>query len=119
MRQNEKPYTEQRSSERVPLPTDPPVYLETIFDRAAVSMLVENLSSGGALLMCPDVCESLETGQCLRNGILVLPEGVSAGINVIVRWKLWPRVGVQFDGITPKAAHQIEELLGSTRSHAR
>jgi hypothetical protein len=100
------------------MPTDKPVYLETVFERTDVSMLVENLSAGGALLMCPDVCELLQTGQKLRDGLLVLPEGVAEGVNIVVRWKLWPRVGVQFDGVPSKAAAQIEGLLESLRMHA-
>jgi hypothetical protein len=95
---------------------DTPVYLDMTFDWAELSMLVENLSSGGALLMCPDVCESLETGQCLQEGVLVSPRGLTV-INVIVRWKLWPRVGVEFDRISSTAAAQIANLLESARSH--
>src|SRR6266480_3668929 len=109
MHTHHSPNSHRRSSERVAMPlAEIPVYFETVFDGVEVSLLVENLSAGGGLLMCPDICESLEINQCLRNGVLVLPGG-NPRLDAIVRWQLWPRVGVQFDNISQHAAAQISQ----------
>jgi hypothetical protein len=114
MSPNKSPYSDRRSGPRIPISTDTPVYLETVFDGADVTLLVENLSTGGALLMCPEICESLQPGECLPDGVMTLPGG-TAGVNVVVRWTFWPRAGVQFEGISTEAAEQIAEFLESLR----
>jgi hypothetical protein len=88
-----------------------PVYLRAVHDGNELRMLVENLSMGGALLMCPVIYGSLHSGQCIPNAELVLSETNSPRVNVIVRWQLWPRIGVQFDQLSADAASQISELL--------
>jgi hypothetical protein len=109
-------YLNRRSSERVPMPAERPVYFLTVVDGAEVCLFVENLSMGGALFMCPDICESLRTGQRLSEGVLVLSDSDTTRVNVIVRWQLWPRVGVQFDGISHDAAAKISQLLRSLKA---
>ena len=112
----EPPYSNRRSSERVAMPVERPVYFVTVVDGMEISLYVENLSMGGALLMCPDICESLRNGQRLSDGVLVLSDANSTNVNVIVRWQLWPRVGVQFDGISHDAAAKISQLLRSLKA---
>jgi hypothetical protein len=90
-----------------------PVYFRTILDGAEVHMLVENLSMGGASLMAPGIYEHVHPGQRLSDGVLVLSDANCASVSVIVRWKFWPRMGIQFDGLTRDAAAQISELLES------
>src|SRR5213075_793080 len=103
MRSYQSTYLNRRSSERVALSPEQPVYFQTVFDGFEVSMLVENLSMGGALLMCPGISESLHTGSHLSDGVLVLSKADSPRVDVIVRWQLWPRVGVQFENISTEA----------------
>jgi c-di-GMP-binding flagellar brake protein YcgR len=109
MRSNQGPKSNRRSRERFVIPAEIPVYLQTVFNEFRITLLVEDLSIGGALLICPDICESLEIGQCLH-GLLIMPCG-KASVDVIVRWRVWPRVGVQFDGISPEVGAQISQVI--------
>jgi len=113
---HESPFLNRRSSERVEMPAERPVYILTFVDGGEVCLFVENLSMGGALLMCPDICESLRAGQRLSDGVLVLSGADSTNVNVIVRWQLWPRIGVQFDSISHDAAAKISQLLRSLKA---
>jgi hypothetical protein len=79
-------------------------------------MLVENLSMGGALLMCPVIYNSLQHGQCLPDVELVLSDTNSPRVNVVVRWQFWPRIGVQFDNLSANAASQISQSLETLKS---
>ena len=79
-------------------------------------MLVENLSMGGALLMCPAIYGSVQNGQCLPEGELVLSGKNSPRVNVVVRWQMWPRIGVEFDNLSPDTASKISELLETLKS---
>jgi hypothetical protein len=110
-------YSERRSTERFVMSAERPVYFRTIHDGVEVLMLVENLSMGGALLMCPGIYESLRPGQRLSDGALVLSEANCPRVDVIVRWQFWPRIGVQFDGLTRDAAGQISELIETLQSN--
>ncbi len=74
-------------------------------------MLVENLSMGGALLIAPSVCESLQPGQRFAQGVLALSPTNTPEVELIVRWQVWPRVGVQFDGLSSDAADKISQFL--------
>ena len=105
-----------RSAERVPMSPEKPVYAQLVFEGIALNIFVENLSTGGALLLCPDICESLQVGRRLADGMLVLPDTEKALVDVIVRWKLWPRVGVQFDGISPQTTAQLSLFLESLQA---
>jgi len=112
MRLSRGPKIDNRASDRVVLPTEIPVYLKTVFNGAEVHLLVEDLSVGGAMLMCPDVCESLQTGQRLRGVVITLPDS-HARVDFIVRWQLWPRVGVEFDKLSPETMAKISQFLAS------
>jgi PilZ domain len=116
MNQHKPDNSNRRSSERIVLPADTPVYLETIFNGLKVKVLVEDISTGGVLLMAPDICLSLNSGRSLQ-GVLIFPEG-RAKVDAIVRWQLWPRVGVQFEGISSEASASISKLLESLRVKA-
>jgi hypothetical protein len=116
MSQHHPGKSDRRSSERIMLPADMAVYLETSFNDAKVKLLVEDISTGGALLMAPDICLSLHSAQRLQ-GALILPDG-SAKVDVIVRWQLWPRVGVQFEGVSSKASALLSKFVESLRVKA-
>ena len=66
--------------------------------------------------MCPDICETLRGGQRLTDVVLVLSNENTTNVNVVVRWQLWPRVGVQFDGISHDATAKISQLLRSLKA---
>jgi len=95
-----------------------PVYANLVFEGISLNIFVENLSTGGALLMCPDICESLHIGRRLAHGVLVLSDAERALVDVVVRWKLWPRVGVQFDGISTQTTAQLSQFLESLKATA-
>ena len=102
-----------RSSERFVISGEKSVYFRTVHGGIEFRMLVENLSMGGALLMCPAIYESIQTGECLSDGELVLSDSNSLRVNAIIRWQFWPRIGVQFDQLSWDAAAQISQLLES------
>jgi|SRR6266404_3450134 len=116
MQMHESPYLNRRSSERVPMPAERPVYFLTVVDGSEVCLFVENLSMGGALLMCPDICEALHTGQRLSDAVLVLSDADKTNLNVVVRWQLWPRIGVQFDGLSHEATAKLSQLLRALKA---
>jgi hypothetical protein len=113
MNQHKPEESERRTSERIVLPADTPVYLETFFNGAKVKLLVEDISTGGILLMAPDICLSLNSGRVLH-GVLIFPEG-STEVDAIVRWQLWPRVGVQFLAISRESSESISKFFDSLR----
>jgi len=87
------------------------VFLEVTFNELPAKLLVEDLSVGGALLMCPDIAETLDVGQCIPS-VLVLPSG-RVRVDATVRWRLWPRVGIQFEGISSEDEKRIAQLIES------
>ncbi len=103
--------SDRRFSERVPISTETAVYFRISRDEVEAEMLVENLSMSGALLMAPGICDSLYPGERLSDATLIFSDTDTAEVDVIVRWQVWPRVGVQFDGLTSDAADQISKLL--------
>ena len=94
-----------------------PVYLRAVHDGNEFEMLVENLSMGGALLMCPAIYGLLQDGQRLADGELTLSGEKNPRVNVIVRWQLWPRLGVQFDNLSVDAASRISQMIETLTSH--
>ena len=108
---NSTNWSERRLHPRFVMSGERPVYVRAIHDDQEIHMLVENLSMGGALLMCPAIYGSLHDGQCLPDAELVLSEANIPRINLSVRWQFWPRIGVQFDAISADAASQISQLL--------
>ena len=108
---NSTNWSERRLHPRFVMSGERPVYVRAIHDDQEIHMLVENLSMGGALLMCPAVYGSLQNGQCLHDAELILSEAGSPRVNLNVRWQFWPRIGVQFDALSAAASSQISQLL--------
>ena len=75
-------------------------------------MLVENLGMDGALLI--GMCEAFNAGQRLSDATLVFSETESVQVDVVICWELWPRVGVQFEGLTSDAADRIAKFLADS-----
>jgi len=111
MRVPKQPNDERRSADRVGIPSEQPVYIETVLDGKEVGLLVENFSTGGALLICPEGSDSLQAGKRLPNCLLVLPQSGRIRLNATIRWHVWPKVGVQFDPISADARDRISRFL--------
>jgi c-di-GMP-binding flagellar brake protein YcgR len=102
---------DRRSAERVPVPAGNPIYIQTVLDGTEIGLLVENLSSGGATLICPDMAELLSDGEYLPESTLVLPDIRHIPVQPVVRWRMWPRVGVQFESLSSETQKQISQFL--------
>ena len=96
---------------RVVIPANTPVFLNAIAPSAPVNLIVEDLSVRGALLLCPSIAQPPDVGHRFF-GELVLPDGRTF-VEAEVRWRLWPKVGVQFVGVSPEAVEQISRLITS------
>src|SRR5262245_50625012 len=102
MNHNESSNANRRSSTRIMMQPGQEVYVQaTLNDGTEISLLVENLSAGGALLMCPGMF--LHPDKRLDDCLLVLPDFGDVRLNLVVRWQVWPRVGVQFDHLSQEA----------------
>ena len=102
---------ERRSSERVPMRAEKPVYLELNLDGSNVALLVENLSSEGASLIYPEDSPSLQPGSSFKGCRLNLAGTGDVQVTSIVRWRMWPKLGVQFEKIGEDARNQIAQFL--------
>ena len=87
-----------------------PVHLEANLDGSDVAMLVENLSTGGATVIYPEDSDSLKPGSQLQDCALDLPNVGRVPVNAVVRWRIWPKIGVQFR-LNSDAQNQIERFL--------
>lgn len=92
---------------------DRPVYLEINLDGNMVAVLVENLSCDGASLIYPEDSPSLEKGSPLSECTLNLSDTGNIKVTPIVRWRVWPKFGVQFDGIGEDSRNRIARFLQS------
>jgi hypothetical protein len=92
------------------LPSGTPVYIQARLNGHIANLLVENLSSGGATLISPDDGE-LRNGDALPFSALVLPEGPAIPVTPIVRWTMWPRIGVEFESISDEKEREIARFL--------
>src|SRR5262245_60855230 len=108
MRQQTK--AERRSSERFLMPSN--ICLETILNDVDVKLPIEDLSPGGALLLSPDLSESLQTGQTFDGCTLQFPGG-PVRVKATVRWQLWPRVGVEFSTMNSRDLTKLLKFLDS------
>lgn len=102
---------DRRSLERVPVAATPPVYLETNLEGNDVAMVVENLSTGGATVIYPEDSAALQPGNRLEESALNLPGIGRVAVSPIVRWRLWPKVGIQFAWLDDSAKEQIAQFL--------
>jgi c-di-GMP-binding flagellar brake protein YcgR len=108
---------DRRSIERITIRADRPVYLQVGQDQAALSLLLENISMGGATLICPEESDAFREGKPLA-GALLLSDGGRISIQAVVRWRIWPKVGIQFDRLSDEANQQISQILQENRSRS-
>ena len=102
---------ERRSLERVSLRPEKPVHIEGNVDGTDVALLVENLSADGATMICPEDLNSISPGNFLEDCILNLPDIGRIPVTLIIRWRIWPKVGVQFGHMSDDAKNQIVQFL--------
>jgi hypothetical protein len=108
-----KPHSDdddRRSLERISMRPEIPVYIEAEIDGSDVSLLVENLSTGGATLIYPEESQSLTPGNRLRNCVIKMAGTAPITLSMTVRWRTWPKVGVEFS-MTADARDQITRVL--------
>jgi hypothetical protein len=90
---------------------DRPVYLEINLDGNLVAVLVENLSCDGASLIYPEDSPLLQQGCSLKECTLSLAGTPGIEVTPIVRWRMWPRLGVKFEQIGEGSRDQIARFL--------
>jgi c-di-GMP-binding flagellar brake protein YcgR len=102
---------DRRSAPRVPL--DQAVYIQRNFEGLELSLLVENLSAAGAMLICPELHERFHAGQDFGECVLVLPGVGHVAVKLEIRWAMWPKVGVEFTNVSKQSRQQIHQFLNA------
>ena len=97
------------------MPSGRPIYIQSVLDGTEVGFRVANLSTGGATLICPETAKTFQKGQRLPESLLILPGLVRIQVEPIVRWRAWPRLGVQFDSVTTENLRQLCQFLESLK----
>jgi hypothetical protein len=113
MKEERKGHERRRQGERVPMRADRPVYLEVNLDGESVGVLVENLSCDGASLIYPEESPSIQPGSYLKECTLNLGAAGAIAVTPIVRWRVWPKLGVQFDNMGENSRNRIARFLQS------
>lgn len=90
---------------------DAPVYLLLSMDGVDIDPIVDELSAGGARLLCPKHFERFYEGQFVGPAVLVLQDEGLPVVYPIVKWKNWPVVGVEFMEIADKEREMIFRFL--------
>jgi hypothetical protein len=80
-------------------------------DGAQVVLVVENLSADGAALICPEEANDLRAGKRLAACSLVLPGGDRAEVDAVIRWRIWPKLGIQFVGADDDLRGRISRFI--------
>ncbi len=103
----------ERSSLRVTMLAEEPVYLRVNLDGEIILPVVE-LGGGGARLLCGKFKQHFEdwfVGHSLGPSQLELPQKEMHEVNPVIRWKKWPLVGVQFMDLPDKDRGDIFRFL--------
>jgi hypothetical protein len=103
---------DRRALARISMRPEKPVHLEVSLDGEDVAMLVENMSTGGATVIYPEDSESLTPGTQLKDTSLDLPDIGRVPVTAVVRWRIWPKVGIQFY-LTSDASDKITRFLAT------
>ncbi|HYR83197.1 MAG TPA: PilZ domain-containing protein [Terriglobia bacterium] len=109
---------ERRSDERTTVSSRKPAYIQTQLNGADVGLFVEDLSVKGAGLICPEDTDALNAGNRLEDCTLVLPKVGRIPVQAVVRWRLWPKVGLEFDPLSEEARRQISRFVEENRLRA-
>jgi c-di-GMP-binding flagellar brake protein YcgR len=91
-----------RSSLRLKTLKSEPVYLEVNLG-GKINLLVTELGGGGAQVLCSKLREAfddLDAGRSLGKSVLMLRAQTLVELEPVIRWKKWPVIGVQFNGLS-------------------
>ncbi len=76
-------------------------------------MLVENLSLVGAMLICPDLNQPFKSGHDFGDCELVLPGVGRVSVRPVIRWAMWPKIGVEFNRLSKQTRQGILQFINS------
>lgn len=88
-----------------------PVYLLFSVDNLDIDPVVDELSAGGARLMCSKHFDRLYEGQILGPAMLVIRELGTPVVYPVVKWKKRPAIGIEFMNISDKDQEKIYRFL--------
>jgi c-di-GMP-binding flagellar brake protein YcgR len=103
-----------RSSLRLKMSSDEPVYLQLNLGPKLLTLPVTELGGGGAQILCrlfEESFDELHVGQSLGKCVLMLREQGTLQVEPFIRWKKWPVIGVQFVDLSDKDRAQIFRCL--------
>jgi c-di-GMP-binding flagellar brake protein YcgR len=106
-------YLNMRSSLRLTMPEDEPLYLQVTLN-TRIDLPVIELGGGGVRLLCykyQQFFDDLNVGQSLGPSVLMLPEEGTYEVKPVVRWKKWPCIGVQFIDLSNADREHIFKVL--------
>jgi hypothetical protein len=109
-----EPYKEfigERTSFRLSMIADEPVYLLLSMDGINIDPIVDELGGGGARLICAKYFDRFYEGQIVGPAVLMLPDEGMPVVYPVVKWKNWPVVGVEFMAIASKEQEMILRFL--------
>ena len=108
---NTTDYSKQRSSFRISMIADEPVYLLLSMEGRDIDPMVDELGGGGARLVSPKYYDFFYVGQLIGPAVLVLQDEGMPVIYPVVKWKNWPVIGVEFMEISEKDREMIMRFL--------
>jgi len=104
-------YIQQRAAFRLSMIADEPVYLLLSMDGVDIDPIVDELSAGGARLVCNKHFDRFYEGQLVGPAVLVLQDEGLPVVYPVVKWKSWPVVGVEFMDIGDKEREMLYRFL--------
>ncbi len=104
-------HAQRRSAFRLTTIASEPVYLLFSLDGLDIDPIVDELSAGGARLLCSRHFDRFYTGQAIGPAVLVLQDVGMPVVYPVVKWKTWPVIGVEFQDIAEKEKELIYRYL--------
>jgi c-di-GMP-binding flagellar brake protein YcgR len=103
--------TKQRSSFRISMIADEPVYLLLSMEGLDIDPIVDELGGGGARLVSPKYYDFFYVGQLIGPAVLVLQDEGMPVVYPVVKWKNWPVIGLEFIKISERDREMIMRFL--------
>src|SRR5215467_226901 len=105
--------TQRRAFLRLTTLEDEPVYLQVnLGDK--INLPVTELGGGGARVVCRNyqgIFDNFNIGRSLGESVLMLREQGMHEVEPVIRWKNWPCIGVQFEGLSDSDRGHIFRFL--------
>ena len=101
----------ERNTFRLSMKATEPVYLLCSIDNLEIDPVVDELSAGGARLICSKHFDRLYEGQILGPAMLVIREIGTPVVYPVVKWKSRPAIGVEFVNLSEKDQEKIFRFL--------